>query len=160
MGFNHFAPFFFEINSNSYILAYKFKKSAMKKILSITCLAVLMLATKAYAQSNLMWTVKDNVQKGYFKTNTTINSNFSGFTSKEEATKFCSKIKANTEVASADLSNYDANGNCDIKLTFKQPHNKQYYVGMAQKLGVAYISVNGSKKTPTQILEEIRNKKK
>jgi hypothetical protein len=119
-----------------------------------------MLVTKAYSQSNLMWTVKDNVQKGYFKTNTTINSNFSGFTSKDEATKFCTKIKANTEVASAVVSNSDANGNCDIKLTFKQPHNKQYYVGMAQKLGVAYISVNGSKKTPTQILEEIRNKNK
>ena len=53
-----------------------------------------------------------------------------------------------------------SNGNCDLRLVMKQPHNKQYYVGMAQKLGVSYISVNNQKKTPTQILEEIRNKNK
>lgn len=132
----------------------------MKKILTITSLVILMLATKAYSQSNLTWTLKDNVQKGYFKTNTIINSNFSGFTSKDEATKFCAKIKANAEVASAEVSNSDASGNCDIKLTFKQTHDRLYYLGMAQKLGVAYILVNGDKKTPTQIVEEIRSKNK
>jgi hypothetical protein len=132
----------------------------MKKILSITCLAILMLTSSAYAQSNLTWTLKDKVQKGFFKSSTTLNSHFSGFTSKDEATKFCAKIKANPEVASAEVSNSDANGNCDLRLVMKQPHNKQYYVGMAQKLGVSYISVNNQKKTPTQILEEIRNKKK
>jgi len=132
----------------------------MKKILSIACLAILMLTSGAYAQSNVTWTVKDKVQKGFFKSSTVINSHFSGFANKDEATKFCSKIKANPEVASAEVSNSDANGNCDVKLAMKQPHNKQYYVGFAQKLGVAFIDVNGQKKTPTQLMEDIRNKKK
>lgn len=132
----------------------------MKKILSITCLALLMFSSKVYSQSNITWTFKDNVQKGYFKTNTILNSNFSGFTSKDEATKFCSTLKANAELASADVSNSDANGNCDIKLTFKQPHDRQYYLGMAQKLGIAYISVNGKTHTPEQIILNIRNNKK
>lgn len=132
----------------------------MKKFLSISCLVILLFASSTYAQSNITWTLKDKVQKGFFKSSTTLNSHFSGFTSKDEAAKFCAKFKANAEVASAEVSNSDANGNCDLRLVMKQPHNKQYYVNMAQKLGVAYISVNNQKKTPTQILEEIRNKKK
>ncbi len=103
---------------------------------------------------------KYKVQKGFFKSSTTINSNFSGFSNKDEATKFCAKIKANAEVASAEVSNSDANGNCDLRLVMKQPHDKKYYIGMAQKLGVAYIQVNGQKKTPTQLIEEARAKKK
>ena len=132
----------------------------MKKILSIACLAILMLTSAAYAQSNVTWTVKDKVQKGFFKSSTVINSHFSGFANKDEATKFCSKIKAYPEVASAEVSNADANGNCDIKLSVKQPQNKQYYVNLAQKLGVAFINVNGEKKTPEQIIVDMRNKKK
>ncbi|MES2762999.1 MAG: hypothetical protein V4677_12375 [Bacteroidota bacterium] len=132
----------------------------MKKILTITCLAILMLTGKAYSQSNLTWTVKDKVEKGFLKTATVINTNFSGFTNKDEATKFYAKIKANPEVASAEVLNSDANGNADIKLTMRQAHNKQYYIGMAQKLGVTYIQINGRRNTPAAMTEEIRSKKK
>jgi hypothetical protein len=132
----------------------------MKKILSITCFAILMATFSAHAQSNLTWTVKDNVQKGFFKTATTLNSHFSGFSSKDEATKFCDKLKTNPEVASAVVSNSDANGNCDLKLVMKQAHDKQFYLILAQKLGVSYIDVNGQKKTPEQIIADKRNKKK
>lgn len=130
----------------------------MKKIFSITCLAILMLTTKAYAQSNLTWKVKDNIQKGFFKTHTTFNTSFSGFTSKEEANKLISKIKANPEVSSVEVSNSDANGNADVKLVMKNVHDKMYYVGFAQKLGIAYFEVNGNKKTPAQIAQEKREK--
>lgn len=117
-----------------------------------------MLSTKAYSQSNLTWKVKDDIQKGFFKTHTTFNTSFSGFTSKEEATKLISKIKSNPEVASLEVSNTDANGNCDVKLVMKNVHDKMYYVGYAQKLGIAYFEVNGKKKTPTQIAQEKREK--
>ena len=117
-----------------------------------------MLTTKAYAQSNLTWTLKDNIQKGYFKSHTTFNTSLSGFTSKDQATKLLSKIKANPEVASAEVSNVDANGNSDLKLVMKSAHDKMYYVGLVQKLGVEYIVANGKKQTPAQIIEEKRLK--
>ena len=128
----------------------------MKKILSIICLTVLILSGKAYSQSNLTWTVKDKIEKGYFKTHTSFNTSFSGFTNKTEATKFFNKIKSNPDVASAEVSGADANGNCDLTLVMKQAHDKTYYVGMAQKLGVAYIEANGKKQTPEQIIAEAR----
>lgn len=117
-----------------------------------------MLSAKAYSQSNLTWKVKDNIQKGFFKTHTTFNTSFTGFTSKDEATKLISKIKSNPEVASVETSNSDVNGNCDLKLVMKSVHDKMYYVGLAQKLGIAYFEVNGNKKTPTQIAQEKREK--
>jgi hypothetical protein len=131
----------------------------MKKIFSITCLAILMLSANAYSQSNLTWKVKDNIQKGFFKSHTTFNTSFTGFTSKDEATKFFTKMRSNPEVVSAEVSNADANGNCDLKLVMKEAHDKMYYVGLAQKLGVAYFEVNGKKQTPDQIVAEKRNKK-
>lgn len=132
----------------------------MKKILSIICLAVLVLSNKGFSQSNLTWTVKDKIEKGFIKSHTTFNSSFSGFTNKEEANKFLSKIRSNAEVASVSVINSDANGNCDLTLVMKQTHDKMYYVGLAQKLGISYIVVNGVKKTPAQIVEEKRNKGK
>jgi hypothetical protein len=38
----------------------------------------------------------------------------------------------------------------------KQTHDKTFYAGLAQKMGVSFIEVNGTKKTPQEIL----NKKK
>lgn len=131
----------------------------MKKILSITCLAILMFSGKMYSQSNITWKVKDNIQKGYFKSRTTFDVSFDGFTSKTESDKFFEKLKSNPEVISAVLSNVDAKGNGDVKLTMKQPHDKMYYVGLAQKLGIAYFEVNGTKKTPSQIMMEKREGK-
>ena len=118
-----------------------------------------MLSAKVYAQSNLTWKVKDNIQKGFFKSHTTFNTSFTGFTSKEEANKFFSKMKSNPEVLSAETSNVDANGNCDLKLVMKQTHDKMYYVGLAQKLGIAYFEINGVKKTPSQIIADKRENK-
>lgn len=131
----------------------------MKKILSITCLVLLILSFKSYAQSNITWTLKDKGEKEFFKTHTAFHSNFSGFNNKEESSKFIDKIKSDPEIASAIVSNVDAKGNCDIVLNMKQPHDKVYYVGLAQKLGITYIQYNGQKKTPTEIMEGIRHKK-
>lgn len=132
----------------------------MKKILTITSLVILMLATKAYSQSNLTWTVKDKVQKGFFKSSKVINSNFSGFSNKEEATVFINKLKADRSVLSAEVTSTDAKGNSDVKITFRDNHDKKFYVGMAQKYQVAYIAVNGDRKTPTQIMDGINAKNK
>lgn len=117
------------------------------------------MATKAYSQSNLTWTLNEKGEKGFFKTHTAFHSNFSGFSNKEESAKFIDKIKSNPEIASADVSNMDAKGNCDVVLNMKQPHDKVYYVALAQKLGITYIQYNGQKKTPSEIMEGIRNKK-
>ncbi|MBA4241000.1 MAG: hypothetical protein C0448_09755 [Sphingobacteriaceae bacterium] len=131
----------------------------MKKILSIACLAILMFSFKAYAQSNITWTLKDNFAKGAIKTTTVLNSNFSGLSSKENAIAFVQKLKANPEVASCDIIT-NTGSSCDVKLVMKKAHDKMYYVNMAQKLGVAYIEVNGQKKTPAQFIIDKRNKKK
>lgn len=136
------------------------KKHTMKKIISITVFAFILLIGKSYAQSNITWVIKDKIEKGFFKTATTINSQFNGFSNKEDADKFIQKIKGNAEVASVSILNSDVNGNTDMKITMKQTHDKQYYIGMAQKLGVQYIEANGKKKTPAQYIEEMRAKKK
>lgn len=132
----------------------------MKKIFTLICLAILMIAGKAYSQSNLTWTVKDKVQKGFFKSSKVLNSNFSGFTNKEEATAFFNKLKMDRSVLSAEVINTDAKGNSDVKLTMRDTHDKKFYVGMAQKYQIAHISANGITKTPTQMMEEINAKKK
>lgn len=131
----------------------------MKKSLSITLFCLIISASSMFAQSNITWTLKDNFAKGAIKTTTVLNSNFSGLTSKENAVAFVQKLKANPEVASCEIIN-NTGSNCDVKLVMKQAHDKMYYVNMAQKLGVAYIEVNGQKKTPAQFIIDKRNKKK
>lgn len=131
----------------------------MKKILSITCLAILMFSSKIYSQSNVTWKVIDNVQKGYFKSTTVFNCSFYGFANKTEANSLISKLKSNPEVQSLEVSNGDVNGNSNVKLVMKTAHDKMYYVGLGQKLGVTYFEVNGKKQTPEQITAEKRNKK-
>ena len=131
----------------------------MKKTLSFTCLAILMLCSRAYSQSNLTWTFKDKGEKGFFKTNTAFNSNFSGFTTIDESSKFIAKIKSNPEVASVTVLSTDTKGNCDVIVNMKQPHEKMYYVALAQKLEVAYIQYDNKKKTPAEIIQASRNKK-
>ncbi len=131
----------------------------MKKILSIACLTILLFSFKARAQSNITWTLKDNFVKGAIKTTTVLNSNFSGLTSKENAIAFVQKFKSNPDVASCEIIN-NTGTSCDVKLVMKHAHDKFYYVNMAQKLGVAYIQVNGQKKTPSQFIIDKRNKNK
>lgn len=131
----------------------------MKKILSIVCLSILIFSFKARAQSNITWTLKDDLAKGAIKTTTVLNSNFSGLSTKENAVAFVQKIKANPEVASCDIVS-NTGSSCDVKLVMKKAHDKMYYINMAQKLGVAYIQVNGQKKTPAQFIADKRNKKK
>ncbi len=130
----------------------------MKKILSISCLVLSMLFSKAYSQSNLTLTIKDNVQKGFFQSATTFHTHFSGFASKPESDAFFKKVKSHIEVLSLTPANVDATGNCDAVLVMKETHNKQYYISFAQKLGVQFIEVNGDKKTPAQFNEEARKK--
>ncbi len=125
----------------------------MKKLLSLVCLSLFMLSVKAYAQSNTTWTIKDNVQKGFFRTATTFNTHFSGFANKAQADALIQKIKTQPDVSAAMVSNADANGNCDVRLVMRSAHDKKHYLGMAQKLGIQYVEVNGKKKTPAQWLE-------
>lgn len=132
----------------------------MKITLPITCIAILMLCSQVYSQSNLTWTLKDKGEKGFFKTHTEFNSNFSGFSNKNESSTFIEKVKSNPEIASVNVSNIDANGNCDVVLNMKQPHDKMYYIGLAQKFGITYIQYNNQKKTLPEITQEIRNKNK
>jgi hypothetical protein len=36
----------------------------------------------------------------------------------------------------------------------KQTHDKTFYASLAQKMGVSFIEVNGTKKTPQEILSK------
>ncbi len=131
----------------------------MKNLLTIAIFCIIISASNLFAQSNLTWTIKDELGKGAVKTTTIFNSNFSGFLNKQEAIAFCQKLKANPEVASCEIIANNGT-NSDMKLVMKQAHNKQYYIGFAQKQSITSISVNGQKKTTEQMLQDIRNKKK
>lgn len=128
----------------------------MKKIFSIGTLAMLMMSFNAYCQSNLNWVVKDNVQNDFFKSHTTLNTSITGFSNKTQADAFINQLRANSEVMSVEVSNTDASGNGDLKLTMKAIHDDMYYIGLAQKMGVEYVTVNGQKKTPMQLREDAR----
>jgi hypothetical protein len=133
----------------------------MKKLFVSFLFCSLFIVTKTFAQSNLTWTLKYKAEKGFFKTNTAFNSSFSGFNNKAESASFIEKIKSNPDVASVNVSNMAPNGNCDVMLNMKQPHDRMYYISLAQKLGIIYLQANnGPKKTVSQVLTEIRNKKK
>ena len=131
----------------------------MKNLLSVAFFCLIISASNLFAQSNLTWTIKDKLGKGAIKTMTVFNSNFSGFLNKQEAIAFCQKLKSNPEIASCDIVANNGT-NCDMKLTMKQPHNKQYYVSFAQKSSITSIEFNGQKKTTAQMLQDIRNKNK
>ena len=122
----------------------------MKKLLPILCLSLFMLSVKAYSQSNTTWTIKDNAQKGFFKTSTTFHTHLSGFSNKAQADALIQQIQSAPDVASATVSNADANGNCDVTLVMNSTHDKKYYLGMARKFGIQYVEVNGKKKTPAE----------
>lgn len=122
----------------------------MKKLLSIVCLFAIMAVSKAYGQSNITWSIKDDVQKEYFKVNTVFNSHVSGFKSKAEADAFILKLKKNTDVASVTVSNADVNGNANVQMVMKTTHDTRYYLGMAQTLNIEFVEVNRVKKTIQQ----------
>jgi hypothetical protein len=130
----------------------------MKKNISIA-VCCLFVAINCFAQSNITWTIKDKLGKGAVKTTTVFNSNFSGFSSKDEVVAFNQKLKSNPEVASCEIVSNNGT-NSDMKLIMKQAHDKSYYVGLAQKLDLAFIEVNNQKQTPKQMIDAIRNKKK
>jgi len=127
----------------------------MKKNLSIICLTFVIFSISALAQSNLTWKFKDQLQKGAIKTTKILNTSFSGFANNAAALSFYQKMKVYDAFSSCELVSSDASS-CDLKLVMKQTHDKLFYAGLAQKMGVSIIEVNGTKKTPQEVL----NKKK
>lgn len=125
----------------------------MKKLFSLVCL-MLLLSVTSRAQSNTTWTIKDRAEKGFFKTATTFHTHLSGFTARSQSDALMQSLKANGNIAAATLSNTDANGNGDLLLVMKTAQDKKYYIGLAQKLGIQYLEVNGTKKTPAQWLQK------
>lgn len=118
----------------------------MKKTIYTFIFSFTLYVTGLIAQTNITWTVKDKIEKGALKTMTVFNSSFSGFTTKEETTKFYQKLKTNPEIASCDLV-VVTNNSCDLKIIMKRPHDKHYYIGLFSKIGVSNVSANGNKKT-------------
>jgi DNA integrity scanning protein DisA with diadenylate cyclase activity len=127
----------------------------MKKLLSIALFALLINSSVSYAQSNLTWVIKDQMQKGAIKTMTVFNSSVTGFKSAEEVNKFCQTLKSYPEVASCTVVSSTASS-CSFKLAMKNAQNKAFYLGMAGRSGVAFISINGAVKS----LDEMKRGKK
>ncbi|MBS1637138.1 MAG: hypothetical protein JST26_14565 [Bacteroidetes bacterium] len=126
----------------------------MKKILSIAIFALMLLSGRSFAQTNLSWTIKDDIANGGLKTKTEINSAFSGFSNQNEAIAFYQKLRSNPDVASCEDLGKDANGNYNAKIKMKEMHNKQYYVALALKYGITSITANGVTKAPREWLEK------
>ena len=118
-------------------------------------LIVIMITPSIIAQSNITWKFKDQLQKGAIKTTKVLNASFIGFANNAAALSFYQKMKAYDAFSSCELISSNASS-CDLKLVMKQPHDKSFYAGLAQKMGVSFVEVNGTKKTPQEIL----NKKK
>ncbi len=127
----------------------------MKKIIAFTALYILMTSSNLFSQSNLVWTFNGELPKGFMKTSTIFNSTFSGFKNATEVTKFSQTFKSNPDVATCDIISTTST-TCVMKITMKQIHDKPYYINLAKKIGVAYISANGSRKS----LDELKQGKK
>ena len=108
----------------------------MKKILFISIVFCALVSSKVKAQSNLTWTFLGQIDKGEIKKSKVVQINLNGFTSQTEATTALNVLKTNAEIISCTTSKVDAKGNCDLVLTLKNPHDKSFYLGLAQKMGV------------------------
>ncbi len=124
----------------------------MKKILSVTIFCLALLSSKAYSQSNLTWTFKGQIDKGEIKKSTVVQINLNGFADQIEATNALKVLKTNAEIISCTTSNVDAKGNCDAVLTLKSAHDKSFYLGLAQKMGVDYMMANNKKKSVAELI--------
>lgn len=122
----------------------------MKKILSITCLLLLVLSTKINAQSNLTWIVKDKIEDKTFDSKLEFHISVEGLTNQNEAILFCNKMRANQEVESCENLGKDETGAYSITFKMKKPNEAMYYIGWAQKLGISYIVAKGEKKSPAE----------
>lgn len=122
----------------------------MKKILSITCLLLLVLSTKINAQSNLTWVVKDKIEDKTFDSKLEFHISVEGLANQNEAVLFCNKIRSNQEVESCENLGKDEKGAYSITFKMKKPNQAIYYIGWAQKLGISYIVAKGEKKTPSE----------
>ncbi len=118
----------------------------MKKIILTAFFGMLMLSSSLYAQSNLTWTFKDKYVKETAKDITVLNASFTGFEKAEDVSKFCQTLKNNAYIASLDVVASTANS-CDLKVTMKEPQERNFYLGLASKMNVKYIEFNGTKKT-------------
>ena len=127
----------------------------MKKLVAYTALYILFASSNAFSQSNLIWAFNGDLPKAFLKSSKVFNSTFSGFKSSDEVTKFCETFKANPDFASCELIS-KTSAICIMKITMKQVHDKPYYINLANKSGVAYISVNGNKKS----LDELKQGRK
>lgn len=125
----------------------------MKKNLLIICLTFVIFSVSALAQSNLTWKFKDKFQKGAIKTAKVLNVSFVGFTNNAAALSFYQKLKSYDAFLSCELMSSNGSS-CDLKLVMKLTHDKIFYAGLAQKMGVSFIEVNGTKKTPQEILDK------
>jgi len=123
----------------------------MKKLFSVSIFCFIVLTT--YSQSNLTWTVKGEIPKGYLKRSKNFDSNFNGFKNNAETADFIQKLKSNPEIESCDVISSSANS-CDVKITMKQIHEKPYYLSFASSIGVAFISINGDKRSLDEIKQE------
>lgn len=128
----------------------------MKKIVYTFLFTVALGVMNLMSQSNaITWTIKNKMEKGFFKTEKNFDATFSGFKSKEEAMKFADQFKTAPDVASYTVTNV-SNSACDVKFSMNDVHDKMFYVGMASKMGVTHMSAAGQ----TKALEEMRNKNK
>jgi hypothetical protein len=129
----------------------------MKKIFITFLFCSLFIATKTVAQSNLVWTMKDKMQKGGLKTITTINSEFTGFKSEAEVAKFCSDLKANKDVQSCNVIS-KTNSTCNLQIVMKSTHDGRYYMQLASNMGVAYVVANQQRKSVSESLAKAQKK--
>lgn len=130
----------------------------MKKLFISFLFCSLFVATKTVAQSNLVWTMKDKIQKGAIKTMTTFNSEFSGFKNDTEIAKFCSDLKSNKDVQSCNVVS-KTNSTCKLQLVMKSAHEGPYYFQLAKNMGVEVVVANQQRKSVTESLAKARNKK-
>ncbi len=123
----------------------------MKKILAITIFYFMCSSFNLFSQSNLVWTINDKMENGFFKTTTIFNSSFSGFNSNSDAVKFIQTLKGNPEIASCDVISSN-NTSCIVKFVMKRTHDKAYYINFSSKHGISSLIVNGTRKS----LEELK----
>lgn len=130
----------------------------MKKIFISLLFCSLFIASKTFAQSNLVWNMKDKIEKGGIKTITTINSEFTGFKNDSEVAKFYSNLKANKDVQSCNIIS-KTNSSCNIQLIMKATHDGRYYAQFAKNMGIEYLVLNQKRKSVDEALAKAQGKK-
>jgi hypothetical protein len=125
----------------------------MKKIILLA--SMIFSLSQMRSQANITWSIKEKIDKQYFKETKVFSGTYTGFKNEEEVQSFIQKMKEFQGVESCELLKRDKN-TLTIKFTMRETHIGRYYFGrFAEDLQIGNIIINQVKKKSADWIPEM-----